>query len=246
MANKNGSNHPVKRAAAQEEKKKTFLDKTPAERRSDYIKLGIIAGILILVIVLAEFDFLPHLNGSMNYYNETIRGLEGNEIIVDKSSTSKHKYFKLGTYEIPAEYQLKEDMSTRSDKNAKDWYIKKTNEDGISYIYISGVSKPREDMLKTISGFYVEMDNEGNVIAEATPIEGKSAKGYQYKGFISAPERDDYNNCYNKYASAYVEARKNCCVLVSVITKSRTKDGFAADEVLVKYLEDAMSGITLE
>ena len=234
-------------------KKEPFsFSKLPAEKKKiiEYAALGIIA-LAIILIVLGQFDLLPHLNGSMRVINGKLSGAKENDLIVNMGNTTKTSYYNVGSVDFPQGYTDDEEFTIKPSGSLETDFVFRPDdpESHFNFVAICACSKPAESLLETVranTGETVE-GSEEKVHAELT--EGKSkVKGNAFRGYIYANDvKDEYSGMFSKYFTAYIDTNKDdTCILVQVHAKEYKRADLPTDEEFMALMEEATDWVNVK
>ena len=226
--------------------------KLPEEKKRivKFAALGVIA-LVIILIVLGQYDLLPHFNGSMHIIGGKLSGAKENDLIVNMGNTSKPSYYNVGSVDFPEGYTDDEAFTIKPSGSLETDFVFRPDDpdSGINFIAICACSKPAENLLETVhanTGVTVEGTDE-KVYAELT--EGKSkVKGNEYRGYIYADEiKDEYNGMYSKYFTAYIDTDKDdSCILVQIHAKEYKRADLPTDEFFMTLMEEAADWVNVK
>ena len=243
MAYKRKGTHAMKKRKVQEPV--TFA--SLPEKTKKLIGAGCIALVAIIIIVaaLSSADLLPRFSGRLRYYNSTLYGVEENDIVVNGGTSSKPKYYKVASFAGTDKYELDEEYSIKSDENVSEWSYVPDDDTTVDRIYVCGVTKSMTDAYDSYLGYALQVDEDGNYTEDNTFLEGETANGMAYKGFVTVPTFDDGKNAYSRYLSCYVDCGKYCA-LVWIYGTAATEDGFEDVSVYEAYMTEFANLITVE
>lgn len=242
MSAKRNSAHAVKKRPESSQGELAH-QKALAVEKKVWKYCGIAAIVLIALLILNSFDLLPHLNGTMQYYNGSVRGARDNSIIVC-TDRKAHTYYNLGSIAIPEGFNDLPNYSLKLDENVRDWHLRSDSMEGVDYIYVGASPAAMDKMYNDYYANSFVRDADGNTVASPVEAPGATLRGNRYLACVT-PVSNVENVGYVKYATAYIEAGHGCSVVVRVSMSSKTEDGFPADETALKYLSDMMDCIKI-
>lgn len=232
---RSNSNHPRKLRVKKEPFSFKRLDATSKKR----VKWGAIAlsALVVILIVLASLDLLPHFDGSMHVVAGKLRGAGENDIVINKGSSSDKKYFNIGSLDMPEGYTNDSSYEVKTDENESEWCFRPTDKNSkIEFVLVCGCSKSWDEMIGNIlSGGYASAEVEVTEQIDAySPVNQT-----EYHGCITtylAP--DPQTSMYSKYYTAYVPTDvKGTCVMVYVNSKSKKVDNLPTDDEIRAVME---------
>jgi len=240
MAVKRSSTHAMKKRPTHTQEELAHQKALDIEKKC--YKYGAIAAVVIVIlIILNQFDLLPHLNGSMRYYNGSVYGKADNDIVV-QTDKNANRYYNLGSYTAPEGYTITETeqnpqtvISSNPDYNVSFCYMENESIEGLSYVYIKGVAKSMDAIAEQVIEQYTTEDANGSKTVPAQ-YNGTTANGNKYRVVIipvASSEGTGFDLYYYQTAPMYIEAGHGLCIMVDIITKSTTATDFPEDEFYV-------------
>lgn len=238
-------------------RKPAYTPKAPVKKppmpRSTKIALLAGAGALALALVLF---FALYSDGSLPvkrvlegegaaaaYKNVVAVPDNENWLIINKGTTSRPKYFKLGALAIPEGYALDDTFGTGSDANVKQYHCVPADENSpISYIHVQGVARlPQEiavEALDSYAKFYAESENSDVLTAD---VEGMTATYFTSK--FGAEDENGVTE-YHQSLTMYLPAVRDSSVLINIMAPIASLEDGMDPETLMNYARETAKGFT--
>ena len=208
-------------------------------------KLGILIGVCVLAVAIVLFALL-YDDGSLKVSGGAIKGAQENWLITDtSSSSSRHKYYKFGEIEPLEGFSRSTDGSLKAEDDL-DTDFPMTPDDesaAISSYYVTGIARNAEDIINDVYSYYCQLLGECGEIQTLTREDGKVVRFF-LSNYYKAEDSTDGTD--SQSATAYLEAGKNRCVLISVtnnLTEGRER---LSDEEMIDWVRRIAETITIE
>ena len=229
--------------------------KKPPMSKQTKLALMISAGVLVLAVILFAIFYsdgsLPvkkvlEGEGAQATTKNVVQVPEGeNWLIINKGTSSKPKYYKLGSIDLPDTYRTDEEWSVGSDSNIKQYHLLPNDEASpIKYVHIQGVNKPANEIApeahSSYGSFYAE--SEATDIAEVD-FDGVTATWFAAK--FGAQEQDGLTK-YHQSLTLYLPAVHEGCVLINIMAPLTGMDDVLQADMMLEIAREAAASITLD
>ncbi len=243
-----------KRAHAMNTRKKkepfTFSKLSPEQKKLWKWGAIIAACLLVVIIVLGQFDLLPHFKGNLHLVGGKLLGVDANDVIINLSDTNTAEYYKIGKFDIPEGFELLDEntINVRSDELETEWAVKPVEGyQGVQYVAVCGTSEDAEKRREAVRSLGAVIDPETNEATYPDLTEGVSpAKQIAFSGYIYGDEeKDTYSGQYNRYFSTFIPGEeKDSSIMVMIISKAKKQENLPNEATLVELMGKVVDGIT--
>ena len=193
------------------------------------------------------------------YYDRTHDKLEEvgeDEIVIVRFTDNKDKsdtkeYYYIGTFDAPEAFERVEFHQKKKEQNISEWMLYPNAGDGVTSVYVMGCDGTVKELFDSFILQSQDYDDEGRIKSENV-FEGKTERGYAYKGYVKTFADTAYQDEYETYipekpswrsASAWVECG-DCCVAIVVSSNTAADDELADADTLIAYAVDMCSRVT--
>lgn len=229
--------------------------KKPPMSKQNRILLLAAAGVLALAVILFAIFYS---DGSLPYKKvvdgegakATTRNVvvvpEGeNWLIINKGTTTRPKYYKLGTLAIPDAYRLDTEWTPGSDPNVAQYHCLPVDETSpLRYVHVQGVNKLPKDIASEARDSYTKFYAE----SETSDILTQDIAGMTATYFTSKFGAPDQNNVteYFQSLTMYLPAPHDSCVLINVMAGIRDMQDGLEPDTLMAAARGMAQGFTAE
>ena len=233
-------------------KKEPFtFSKLPPEQKKAW-KWGaiIVACLLVVIVVLGQFDLLPHFKGNLHLVGGKLLGVDANDVVVNLSDSKDAEYYKIGKFDIPEGFELltENTFNMKSDELEPEWLIKPVEGyQGVQYIAVCGTGESAEKRREAVRSLGATVDPETNettypeLTESVSPVKNVPFSGYIYGG----EQKDSYSGMYNRFFSTFIPGEeKDSSIMVTITCKAKKQENLPDDATLVELMGKVVDGIT--
>ena len=233
-------------------KKEPFtFSKLPPEQKKVW-KWGaiIVACLLVVIVVLGQFDLLPHFKGNLHLVGGKLLGVDANDVVINLSDSKNAEYYKIGKFDIPEGFELLDDdvVNVRSDELETEWVIKPSEGyQGVQYIAVCGTGESADKRKEAVRSLGATVDPETNettypeLTESVSPVKNVPFSGYIYGG----EQKDSYSGMYNRFFCTFIPGEeKDSSIMVMIICKDQKQENLPDEAMLVEVMGKVVDGIT--
>ena len=167
-----------------------------------------------------------------------------NWLLVNKGTSRKPKYYKLGTFTMPQGYALDDAFGAGSDENIRQFHCKPAEEGKLNYVHVQGVSKPAGEVAGEARDNYMKFYPE----SETGDVQEMTLGSQPITYFLSKfkTDQEDGTVQYSQTMTLYLPSRRDNCVLVNIMYDIDSMEDGLADEEVFALAEEFISRIALD
>lgn len=242
------------RAHAMNTKKKkepfTFSKLPPEQKKAWKWGAIVVACLLVVIVVLGQFDLLPHFKGNLHLVGGKLLGVDANDVVINLSDGKKAEYYKIGKFDVPEGFEVlgADTVNVRSDELETEWVIKPVEGyPRVQYIAVCGTDESAEKRKEAVRSLGAVVDQETNETTYPELTEGVSPeKKVAFSGYIYGDEqKDTYSGMYNLFFSTFIPGEEeDSSIMVMITCKAKKQENLPSDEELVELMGKVVDGIT--
>lgn len=228
----------------------TFSKLTPKQKKLWKWGAIIAACLLVVIVVLGQYDLLPHFKGNLHLVGGKLLGVDANDVIVNLGDSKNTEYYKIGKFDVPEGFELlgEDTVNVRSDELETEWVIKPSEGyQGVQYIAVCGTSESSEKRKEAVRSLGAVVDSETEETTYPDLTEGVSpVKNVAFSGYIYGDEqKDTYSGMYNRYFSTFIPGEeKDSSIMVMITCKAKKQENLPDEATLVELMGRVVDGIT--
>lgn len=218
-------------------KKPATFKELPQEKQRLYKVLAIAAAVVLIVLVVGyKLDYLPHLDGSMNFRGGALVGAKENDLVINRESKygANGEYYVVGSIDEMEGYVAYPELISSADAYRQAFSFKPENKEGtfLSSVVIQGCVKDYEELIDFVVGEDTETMDYSERFDGVSPVKGNVYHGGARTNYV----RDTETGLYVKFINAYIEnGIDDSCIMVQLSYKNAYKKEIPSDE---QALED--------
>ena len=213
--------------------KEGTLNIRPKRSKEEKRRILIIACAVILVVILLLAFWSP--TGAVKSWFGKLMFISENDLVVKIDN----RYYSIGTFTLPDGFT--EDTSYTVSSDANRYEIKADTDDPSSplrYFYLTPVASAKVDTIQaTFLGRY----------DTTTDIQTLASNGHSAQWFSVSYQSDDDNNAsFVRNICLYLDAARDCKILISLYSQLSVESDIPSDEELLVYLDTITAGLSLK
>lgn len=228
----------------------TFSKLSPKQKKAWKWGAIIVACLLVVIVVLGQYDLLPHFKGNLHLVGGKLLGVDANDVVINLSDSNTAEYYKIGKFDVPEGFEVlgEDTVNVRSDELESEWVIKPAEGyQTVAYVAICGTNQSAETRREAVRSLGAVIDSETNETIYPELTEGVSPeKKIEFGGYIYGDdEKDTYSGQYYRFFSTFIPGEKeDSSIMVMITGKAKNRENLPDEAALVELMGIVVDGIT--
>lgn len=242
MAKRRSAHAQKRRAAA----KPFSFGQMTAKQKRIAAAIAAVCVIVIVGVVLACADVLPHRDGSLNVHGGKAQATRENTLVINGGTQAEPKYFEIAGVNGTMEgFTLTEYAVEKGDENITQfWYEADDAENEVYHYYLCGIAMSAEKTMRASALARGMTSSEDTAVPGE--VRGAFDDGRAYCGYtVLQQDAEEDGAMWHRYLFLYADVNENACVLLQADSRAKTEAGLASEETLLAFACEAWKNVEI-